>query len=251
MAKPAPPKPDAFHVYCDESQTTAARYMVFGGIITATNNLQFLERAIAEWRVTQNYPRELKWTKVSNGKYAEYVSLVDLFFALVRSRRIHFRALVLDTHYVNYRTLSAEDRELGFYKFYYHYLLWNFAPYANVHRCDMYVFIDQRSTRANPLSVLHIVLNHAIRRDFGITDAVKCVEARDSKKAPLLQLADVIMGAIGFHSNDLHLRPDARKAKVDLAHYIARKVPLRDLKQVTAFPKWHFKIERWGKSSRR
>ena len=80
---------------------------------------------------------------------------------------------------------------------------------------------------------------------------MKCVEARDSKQAVLLQLADVIMGAIGFHSSDLHLRPDARKAKVDLAAYIARKAPLRDLKQVTRYTKWNFKIERWGKSSPR
>ena len=134
----ATPKPTAFHVYCDESQTTAARHMVFGGIITATNNLAFLERVSTDWRSKANMPRELKWTKVFNGKYAEYVSLVDLFFTLVRSRRLHFRALVLDTHYINYRTLSGGDRELGIYKFYYHYLLWNFAPYANVHRCDMY-----------------------------------------------------------------------------------------------------------------
>jgi hypothetical protein len=50
---------------------------------------------------------------------------------------------------------------------------------------------------------------------------------------------------IGFQCPDMHLRPNAGKAKVDLAAYIARRAGLRDLKQEAPHTKEYFKISRW------
>src|SRR5687767_4124953 len=106
------PKPTGFHVYCDESSTTAHRYMVYGGIITATNNLATLHRRIAEWRTAHKMHGEIKWGKVSRTKYADYASLVDLIFNEIISRRLHFRALVVDIRDPNYRVSSRGDKDL-------------------------------------------------------------------------------------------------------------------------------------------
>ena len=67
----------------------------------------------------------------------------------------------------------------------------------------------------------------------------------NSKRSDLLQAADVLMGAVGFHNQDFHLRPNANKAKIELARYIARKLGIRDLKQLTHPLKEEFKIVRW------
>ncbi len=53
------------------------------------------------------------------------------------------------------------------------------------------------------------------------------------------------MGAIGFHNQDFHLRPNADKSKVELATYIAVKFGQRDLKLQTHPLKEHLKIVRW------
>src|SRR5687767_12861190 len=123
MAAKKRPSVRGFHIYCDESSTTAHRYMVYAGIIVATNNLPKLRRLMAEWRTATGMHRELKWEKVSKKKYPEYVSLVDLLFDLIRSRRVHFKCFVLDTRDKGYRAFSEGDSELGFYKFYYQFLL--------------------------------------------------------------------------------------------------------------------------------
>jgi len=59
---------------------------------------------------------------------------------------------------------------------------------------------------------------------------VKKVEPLNSKRSDLLQAADVLMGAVGFHNQDFHLRPNADKDKVELARYIAARLGRPDLK---------------------
>jgi hypothetical protein len=120
-----PPQFKGFHVYCDESNTDGGkRHPVYGGILVSVNNLATVERAIADWRAKERMHGELAWTKVVPGeRYAKYKSLVDLFFNLSRGRLMHFKAIVLDTRDPKYRAFSKGDYELGFYKFYYHFLL--------------------------------------------------------------------------------------------------------------------------------
>ena len=56
------------------------------------------------------------------------------------------------------------------------------------------------------------------------------VEPLNSKQSDLLQAADVLMGGIGFHCQDLHLKPNANKEKVELARYFAARLGICDLK---------------------
>jgi hypothetical protein len=111
------------------------------------------------------------------------------------------------------------------------------------------VIIDERPLPADnpdPYTPLKVILNHAIRRDFkGTTDIVTKVEPLDSKRSDLLQVADVLMGAVGFHNQDFHLRPNANKEKVELARYIAARIGRPDLKHETSPIKEDFKIVRW------
>lgn len=247
----APRKPTGFHVFCDETDTDSGkRYMVYGGIIVASENLPKVEQQIANWRITHRMMSELKWTKVSNGKYAEYESLVDLFFWMASTRRIlHFKAIILDTYAPEYQTFSEGSAELGFYKFYYHFLLKYFAKFAVNNDCWLDIVIDERDYSVelgDPLKALHVILNNGIKKEFGIADGlVTSVEPRKSHSSDVMQLADVLMGAVGFHNNDRHLRPSARQAKLKLAAYIGRRGGRRDLKQETAYTKEFFKIARW------
>src|SRR5207302_11296838 len=80
-------------------------------------------------------------------------------------------------------------------------------------------------------------------------NVVTRVEPLNSKESDLLQAADVLMGAIGYHCQDYHQRPDANKEKVELARYLAARLGLRDLKHETNPIKETFKIVRWHWSS--
>jgi hypothetical protein len=94
--------------------------------------------------------------------------------------------------------------------------------------------------------VLHLILNNGIKKEFSITrNLVKTVEPIDSDQSHLLQLADVIMGAVAYHNNNWGNRADAKKAKVDLAAYIARKAGQRDLTVDSAYTRGNFRVLRW------
>jgi hypothetical protein len=238
-----------FHVYCDESNTDSNKpYPIYGGILVSVNSLGTIQRALTGWRAKEQMEGEIAWTKVVPQRYDKYKSLVDLFFVLSRNGLIHFKAIILNTRDPQYRMYSKGDKELGFYKFYYHFLLRYFAKFPVRHRCHMEVIIDERHVKGDFYAALKVILNHGIRKHYKnapTEDVATRVEPLGSDKSDFLQLADVLMGAIGFHCQDFHLRPNARKAKVNLAHYIARKAALRDLRTETAYLKEHFKIERW------
>lgn len=231
------------HIYCDESRQTADRYMVIGDVITTRQNEQLFGEAMSLYRQGNNMYSELKWTKVSDQKQKEYFALIDLFFSL--SRAFHFKAIVVDTQELDHKRYNKNDAELGFYKLMYQFLLHSFGSYLQPgDRCVIY--LDQRTTSHYKLSTLCAILNNGIRKKYGFLGApIRNIQAQDSKKSDLIQIADVLMGAIGYEMNGAHTRRGAKRSKVLLAEYIAQKAGLVNLQQPTPrsfrrFSIWHF-----------
>jgi hypothetical protein len=108
------------------------------------------------------------------------------------------------------------------------------------------IHLDQRTTSYYKLSTLCAILNNGLHKKYpALNQPVRNIQATDSKKSDLIQIADVLMGAIGYQMNDAHIRTEAKKSKVALAEYIARKARLINLKQETPYSQknfsiWHF-----------
>lgn len=238
--------PTKHHVYCDES-STKSRFMVYGGIITSADNVPGFDALLAKWRSEKNMNGELKWTKVSKSKLAHYKSLVDLFFDHAEKRHLHFKAVVFDTDEIDYATYHKGDESLGFYKFYYYFLLYKFGPYASTDEHRLWVFLDQRSDATHiKLGTLRNVLAAGIRKKFSRTvDVVRRVEARVSHDCDLMQIADVLMGAVGFHCNGMDKKAGASPAKIALAEHICKRAKLGNLLLQTPMWKRHFEIWRF------
>lgn len=233
------------HAYCDESRQTQNRFMVFGGLVVPAEKVEPIEAAFSEWRLRRGMSAELKWTKVSRAKLDEYRSFVELGFSLIERDELHFKSVVFDTDEIDYRSHHDNDKDLGFNKLFYHFLLHKFATYARTDEDRLLVFMDERKS-SHSLTTLRDVLNSGIRKRYGRRqNVVSAVEARDSKSSDLFQLADVLMGAVGWHCNDCHQRPDCGPAKKLLAERIAERVCLPHLGHQTPFGHRRFEIWRF------
>ncbi len=217
--------------------------MVIGGIVTLRENEQRFAETMALYRQSHNMRAELKWTKVSNQKLNEYRALIDLFFSVNQS--FHFKTIVVDTQEIDHRRYNKNDAELGFYKLMYQFLLHSFGAYLRpADQCI--VFLDRRTTSYYKLSTLCAILNNGLRKKYKyLQHPIRNIQATNSKYSDLIQVADVLMGAIGYEMNGAHTRTGARRSKVLLAEYIAQKAGLVNLQQPTPrsrkdFSIWHF-----------
>jgi len=206
---------------------------------------------MAKFREEQYMTAELKWQKVSNQKFPQYRRFVDYFFALNGSRKAHFHALMLDSHQFDHTAFNKGDKEIGFYKFYYQLLLNCFGKTYCEYDPDarFAVVLDNRNT-SYKLEDLRKILNNGMQKKHGIsTRPFNTIEPRCSKSSEVLQINDIILGAVGFHKNSRELIADSRQAKKDLANYIAEQAGLPNLKvstpqNQTRFTLWNFRLQR-------
>lgn len=239
------------HIYCDESRQTAHRYMVLGGLIVPADEEPVVASRIGAFRNEWRMSAELKWTKVSRGKIDAYKAYVDLFAELNAEDRVHFHAMILDTHQFDHNKFNKGDKEIGFYKFYYQLLLHSFGRrYCRKNEGDRFlVFLDHRQT-SYKLGTLKSTLNHGIKKKYGADHQPwRNVEPRDSKKVEFLQVVDILTGAIGFVKNGYAERSDSSPAKLDLIDHISSRVSHPILGNNTSwgqnrFTVWNFQLKK-------
>jgi len=189
------------HIYCDESRQTKDRYMVLGGIIIPQDNVDDFNRTMVKYRADEKMTSELKWSRISNQYQDKYKKFIDYFFALNNNDKIHFKSLIVDTTQLFHRNYGDGKYETSFYKMYYQLLIHKFLkPYYDNEDTKFIICLDDR-TSAYSLNEFKKVLNNGLRKEKAlpfIADAIRAVEPRNSKYSEVLQINDLIIGAIVF-----------------------------------------------------
>ncbi len=178
-----------FNIYCDESchiQNDHKNYMLLGSISSAYNQVKRHTERIKLIKQKHNFYAEIKWSKVSNSKYEFYKELLDYFF----DTDIRYRAVVVKKQQIR-SDISGQNYDDFYYKMYY-YLL-------NHHKNSNYkynVFLDIKDTlSAYKVQKLKEILN----TKYGVFNIVQNIRSHESV---LLQLADLITGAIAYNLNN-------------------------------------------------
>jgi hypothetical protein len=209
-------------VFLDESSIDGCRYMGVGGLWLSEKCERELRARISAIRLDARMrpEGEFKWQKCSGSKpYKVFTPLVDAFFEAGECR---FNAMIIDQH--NPGKHRGDDKELDFYKSVYFLVRGRYEADTSYR-----LVLDRRSDkRRDSLSELERVTNNGIRGRAGIRHAaMRSVEAVDSRKEPLIQLADVLLGAVCYHSNAMHERANASRGKCEIASYIASRAGFR------------------------
>jgi len=198
------------NIYCDESchlEHDGAKAMLMGAISCPESEKQRVYEEIRRIKQQNGLSSwaEIKWTGVSPSKLPMYLTLIDYF---VNEEALSFRAVVAkDKKDLNHKKFNKGSHDLWYYKTYF-YLLDAIISYNDEYK----VMIDIKDTRGGPkVAKLRTVLCNN-KYDFK-KDVIKGIYQIQSQESEILQLTDLIMGAIGFYHNEHYFNPEASSAK--------------------------------------
>jgi hypothetical protein len=229
------------YVYADESRQRGPRFAVIGSIWVPDEFDEWFREKVNEVREAFGMRREMKWTKASTKtKLDAYRALVDVLFNQQFAR---FKCIVIDREKVDNRSYSNGDEELGFYKFYYQLLsrtLWS--------GCEHVIFPDQYGTRdPHRLAAVQSCCNAYARKTGSPGDggAVVAIRPQNSKKEVIIQLCDILIGAVGYSYNGL----SSGASKLSLISHIESRLG-QPLNQPTQWNRSDFNIWQWQPKKR-
>lgn len=193
-----------FNIYCDESchiENDHKPFMFLGKVSAAYNQVKLHTENIQELKKKHHFYAEIKWTSVSKSKLRFYEELIDYFF----STDLQFRAIGVEKSRINNGAFNQCYDDF-YYKMYYYLLNHNLNSLYNYN-----VYLDIKDT----LSAFKVKkLKEILNTKFGVFRNVQNIRSHESL---LLQLADLIMGAISYYHNDFD---KANPAKVKLIEKI-------------------------------
>lgn len=229
-------------VFIDESSQNNHAYFVMGGIIIPLELVQPFTDLLLAARKPELPQGELKWAKVSRSKLAAYKRHVDVFFDCPFKDAAHFHSLVVQSAKQDHNKFNSGSREIGFNKEVFQLSM----KFARLYTNRFHIYPDERTT-TQKLDELRLMLNRMINRKDPKRDwPFRRVQFRDSAKTPILQLVDIISGAIAYRLNGHDKARGASPAKIALCEHILKRVGIYDVARDTAmkgkFTIWHRKL---------
>lgn len=178
-----------FNIYCDESchiENDHKQFMFLGKVSAAYNQVKLHTENIQELKKKHHFYAEIKWTSVSKSKLRFYEELIDYFF----STDLQFRAIGVEKAKINNGAFNQSFDDF-YYKMYYYLLNHNLNSLYNYN-----VYLDIKDTLS---SIKVNKLKEVLNTKFGVFRNVQNIRSHESL---LLQLTDLIMGAISYYHND-------------------------------------------------
>ena len=191
-----------FNIYCDESchlENDHKPFMFLGYISCAYPQIKAHTERINDIKRKHFFYSEIKWNKVNKTKLKFYLDLIDYFF----STDLRFRAIGVDKEKVKHSAFGKTYDD-HYYTMYYYLLNHKINTQYTYN-----VYLDIKDTlSAYKVDRLRNILN----AKYGVFRNVQNII---SKESVLLQLADLIIGAISYYNNDREKKSEAKNKLVE------------------------------------
>lgn len=186
-----------FNIYCDESchlENDHKQYMFLGSVSCAYNQVRLHAENIKLLKKKHNFFAEIKWSNVSNSKIRFYVDLIDYFFAT----DLKFRAIGVEKAKIHCDEYGSTFDDF-YYKMYYQLLNYHIDTFNHYN-----VYLDIKDTlSAYKVNRLKNILN----MKYGVFRNIQNIRSEESL---LMQLTDLLMGAISYNLNDTEKKNTAK-----------------------------------------
>ena len=237
-------------IFCDESchlEHDNQRVMLLGAIWCERDAVRPVSEAIRQLKRTHglkasdatSHGFEVKWSKVGPSKIDFYDSLIKLF---LDDDRLHFRSLIVPDKGILDHKAFDQTHDDFYYKLYYLLLIRLLKNKNNQSR----VYLDIKDTRGAPkVKKLHDFLCAKLHDDD--KNVLNRVEQIRSHESELLQLCDLILGAISYY-NRQEVGSEAKLKLIDTLATYKRQYP-RDLNRTSFFSEQKIDLFYWSAAS--
>lgn len=230
-----------YHIFGDETSVSEKRFLGIGTTIVSAENRESVSRSFTDLKAHLKLCDEIKWERVRARTEKRHEALVDMYFDFVKANKIRFHSMLIPLWDVNHRKHNEGIPDIGYSKWVYHLLLSYTEMYPA--RFKYYVDLDERTTKQPP-RIIQDTLNFTARNNGLDHWPFRRVHFRKSHEEIMIQMTDLIVGAIGFRANRREMWPETGAGKRDLSLYIFRKSGAGTFTRSTASAKKDFTIWR-------
>lgn len=180
-----------FNFYCDESchlENDKQPFMFIGYVSCAYNQVKLHSDNIRQLKAKHHVFYETKWSGLSKSAYPLYNDLIEYFFAT----DLQFRAIVIDKDKLKHDEFGQNHDDF-YYKMYFQLLSKKLYP-----ECNYNIYLDIKDTRsAKKVNGLKDFLN----KNYITVRNLQNIRSHESE---LMQLTDIITGALSYHLRGLN-----------------------------------------------
>ena len=227
-------------VYLDESVSQGEYCSDFyGGVLVSAQDFEEVMRNIIAVKEQNNLFQEIKWTKVTENYLDKYKAVLDVFFRYLKEGKLKMRVMFRQNAKIPRNLTQAQIKNK------YHLLYYQFVKYAfgfqfcnPDHDQDVYLhlYFDKIPDTAsqNEEFKAHIIGLQSLKafQKARVKIRQEDIVEIDSKKHPIQQCMDIVMGAMAFKLNkrdrvrksDSNIRGRRTIAKSKMYAYILKQI---------------------------
>ena len=187
-----------YNVYCDESchlKSNDSKYMLIGAIYCPKFKVKKINEYIEHLKKNYNLSDkiELKWNKIDKKTEKLYLDIITYFF---NNDDLKFRVIVIDKTKLNHEKYNQTENDF-YHKAYYEMLKYIITP-GNSYN----IYPDIKDTNSY---YYHQIMLEYWRLKMADTNkkTIKKVQPIRSYEAPILQINDILIGALSYHYRGL------------------------------------------------
>ncbi len=237
-------------IFCDESchlENDRNDVMLLGALWCDTGQVRAISEEIRGikrhhgMQVPEGSSRgfEIKWSKVGPSKAEFYLDLIKFF---VTDDRLFFRGVIVNEKQSLDHKGFVQTHDDFYYKMYYHLLVRIIENTGNIYN----VYLDIKDTQGGPKTrKLHEYLCNRIHDNA--CEKLKKVEQVRSDESELMQLSDLVLGAVSYYNRNL----DSSKTKLQLVDALATygRPYARDLRETSYLSERKVNLLSWRPST--
>ncbi len=185
---------ETLNIYCDESchlNYTSESYMGFSCIVCNLDKIKEVNQNIKELKIRHGIPahQELKWSKICKTNYELYKDVINYFF--IDDDLACRTLLVKNKHDLKFTKRNTKS------DFYYKMMYFLIIKFINPHK-QYNIYLDIKDTNSSDrINNLKQYLNRT-KLDYNVTNTITKIQTIRSYESCILQLSDILLGAIMY-----------------------------------------------------